>query len=397
MAAVQSSAAREYSEADYPDLEHTGPDTLAGRYLRLFWQPIYRAEDVPVGRALPVRALGEDLTLYRGESGQIHAVAFRCAHRGTQLSTGWVEGETIRCFYHGWAYDGSGQCVEQPAEPEPFCQRIRIRSYPVQDYLGVVFAYLGEGDPPPLPRFYGGEQATLREVETFVWPFNYWQALDNKQDYAHLPFVHGRKPTTGFRDTDMSTLRLPAAASFEETEWGYTSRLTYRNGAVHAEHILMPNGYLHKSRPGNPRPEDPPQGWHDTLRWTVPVDDEHHRDISVYLGEATEEEARSYRERRREILEELDALPALDLVQAVLNGQMHVAELQAYSMHGASLEDGVARWGQGTIADRSPEHLGRSDGSLLLYRSLWKREMRALAEGRPLKHWFCPPDLLAEY
>jgi 5,5'-dehydrodivanillate O-demethylase oxygenase subunit len=397
MAAIQSPPARQYAEADYTDIEHTGPDTLAGRYLRLFWQPIYRAEDVPVGRALPVRALGEDLTLYRGESGQIHAVAFRCAHRGTQMSTGWVEGEHIRCFYHGWVYDGSGQCVEQPAEPEPFCNRIKIRSYPVEDYLGVVFVYFGEGDPPPLPRFYGGERATLREVETVVWPFNYWNALDNKQDYAHLPFVHGRRPETGFKGSDMSALRLPVASSFEETDWGYAAKLTYRNGSVHTEHILMPNGYLHKSRVGNPRPEDPPHGWHDTFRWTVPVDDEHHRDISVYLGEATEEEAREFRERRHEVLKEIEAFDPLALVQAVLRGDMHVAELQQYSMHGASLEDGVARWGQGTIPDRTPEHLGHTDGSLTLYRRLWMREMRALAEGRPLKQWACPPDLMAEF
>src|SRR6266545_6618459 len=115
-------------EADWKDFVHTGPGTLAGRYLRTFWQPVHRAEDLPVGRAVPIEIRGEPLTLYRGDSGQAHLTAFRCAHRGTQLSTGWVEGDSIRCFYHGWTYDASGQCVEQPAEPEPFCSRIKIRS-----------------------------------------------------------------------------------------------------------------------------------------------------------------------------------------------------------------------------------------------------------------------------
>src|SRR5687768_11017837 len=132
---------------------HVGPGTVAGRYLRAFWQPIALASDLKPGRALPLRMFGEDFTIYRGESGAAHLVAFRCAHRGTQLSTGWVEGDELRCFYHGWKYGPDGQCTEQPAEPEPFCDRIRIRSYPVQEYLGIVFAYLGEGEQPALPRY----------------------------------------------------------------------------------------------------------------------------------------------------------------------------------------------------------------------------------------------------
>src|SRR5581483_282229 len=134
----------------WDDLVHTGPDTLAGRFFRRFWQPVRRSEDLAAGRAVPCRWASEDFTLYRGESGEPHALAFRCAHRGTQLSTGWVEGDNLRCFYHGWTYNGSGQCVEQPAEPEPFCQRIKIRSYPAREYLGLIFVYFGEGEPPDL-------------------------------------------------------------------------------------------------------------------------------------------------------------------------------------------------------------------------------------------------------
>src|SRR5688500_16288737 len=102
--------ARRYSRKDYVDFSHVGPDDLAGRYLRRFWHPVHRSQDLPAGRALPLKILNEDFTLYRGESGQVHAVAFRCAHRLTQLNTGWVEGEHIRCRYHGWTYDGTGQC-----------------------------------------------------------------------------------------------------------------------------------------------------------------------------------------------------------------------------------------------------------------------------------------------
>src|SRR5687767_10699367 len=114
-----------YTEVDWKDFYHTGPGTLAGKYLRAFWQPIFRSDDLPAGRALPIRIMSQDFTLYRGAAGVPHLVDFRCAHRLTQLSIGWVEGDNIRCHFHGWMYDGNGQCVDQPVEPEPFCERVR--------------------------------------------------------------------------------------------------------------------------------------------------------------------------------------------------------------------------------------------------------------------------------
>ena len=86
----------------FPDLEQFGPDAPAGQYLRRFWQPVARASELPSGRAKPIEILGEKFTVYRGEGGTPHVVAFRCPHRGTQLSLGWVEGDSLRCRYHGW-------------------------------------------------------------------------------------------------------------------------------------------------------------------------------------------------------------------------------------------------------------------------------------------------------
>ena len=75
-----------------------GPGTPAGRYLRLFWQPVMRAKDLPVGKAKPLEILGETFTIYRGEDGAPHVTALRCPHRGTQLSLGWVEGIELNFF-----------------------------------------------------------------------------------------------------------------------------------------------------------------------------------------------------------------------------------------------------------------------------------------------------------
>jgi len=134
---------------DYTDFYHTGPGTLAGRYLRMFWQPVYRVKDLAPRQAVPVKLMGEGFTLFRGEGGTPYLVDFHCAHRGTQLSTGWVEGESIRCRYHGWRYDGTGQCLEQPGEDAASASKVKIHSYPTQEYLGLIFVFIGEGDAPP--------------------------------------------------------------------------------------------------------------------------------------------------------------------------------------------------------------------------------------------------------
>ena len=113
------------------DMTHTDPGTVAGQYMRRFWHPVLMAEELQPARALPVTIMGEHLTLYRGEAGAVHAVGQRCAHRGAALSVGFVEGENIRCLYHGWKFDPTGQCVEQPAEPDDsLMANARIKSYP---------------------------------------------------------------------------------------------------------------------------------------------------------------------------------------------------------------------------------------------------------------------------
>ena len=136
---------------DAVDFVHTGPETLAGRYLRRFWHPIHLSRALEPGRAVPIRVLGEDFTLFRGQSGTAQVLAHRCAHRGAQLSIGWVEGDHLRCRFHGWAYDATGQCIEQPAEPEPFCGKIRIASYryggAARPRLRLLRARAGAADP----------------------------------------------------------------------------------------------------------------------------------------------------------------------------------------------------------------------------------------------------------
>lgn len=180
------------------DFVHTGPGTLAGKYWRRFWHPVGVTHRLQPGRALPIRFFSENFTLYRAESGAPHVVDFRCPHRGTQLSVGWVEGEAIRCFYHGWKFDGSGQCVEQPAEEAGYAPKIRIRSFPTREYLGLIFAYLGEGEPPPFPTYPPLEQEGILNVGAYERNCNCFGTLENGMDNVHVAFTHARSNFTKY-------------------------------------------------------------------------------------------------------------------------------------------------------------------------------------------------------
>ena len=377
------------------DFVHTGPGTLAGRYLRMFWQPVYRAQDLGVGGAVPVRIMSETFTLYRGESGKPYLLEFRCAHRGTQLSTGWVEGDSIRCRYHGWRYEGTGQCVEQPGEEESFASKVKIRSYPAQEYLDLIFAYLGEGEPPPLRRFPDFERPGIIDAGTIEdWPCNYFNRIDNAADAGHVIFTH--------RDSIVRSGRLDQLAvreiSAEETEYGTRTAIKVPGKPVIYLNFHMPNinqvriqVMIEGSR------EDAGSLWSDRLFWRVPVDDSHSVSYSTDWIPLQGQAAKEFQQRRQQARGTFSAMASShnDLGEAVLEGRMELKEIdQRTNMYQLFLtEDYAVQVGQGAVADRTRERLGQADVGTFLLRKIWERELRALDQGRPLKQWETPAGI----
>ena len=366
----------------------TGPGTLAGRFLRMFWQPVCCSYELTAGRPLPIRILGEEFTLYRGESGQPHLVGSRCAHRGTQLSVGWIEGECIRCFYHGWKYDGTGQCVEQPAEGESFADKIRIPGYPVEEYIGLIFAYLGEGEPPPLPRYPRFESAAISlDVAGIRRICNYFNNIDNSLDSVHVRFVHSRH-----RDSvDDKVVLGDPVITVEETEWGVKRYVKYPNGKDVTFFFGMPNiNFI------NGQVVDPVIKRADVIVFKVPVDDENHIHFEVRAIPLTGEQGREWIEERRELRAQAEK-DRPELVRRILAGKLHLNDVDPNRVDFVMVEDEVAQTGQGAIAVRCNEHLGRSDRGVFLLRKIWERELKNLAEGRPIKQWSYRPDMVPTY
>ena len=367
------------------DLYRTEPGSLAGRYLRSFWQPVYRSKDLPAGEAVPLRITSEDFTLYRGQTGKPHVVAFRCAHRGTQLSAGWVEDDCIRCFYHGWRYDSSGQCVEQPGEDASFKAKIKIRSYPTKEYLGLVFAFLGEGAAPPFPRYSDLDEAGIVDVLLREeWPCSYFNRLDNLGDPVHVPFTHRE-----YRSRIGIDVVVPEQLIAEEDDVGIKLTRKLDGGKTEARYILMPNmNHLrHPLQIKRPITKQLGDGWVDRFLWRVPIENNRCLGFGVDIVHLESQQAR---EKFLEMSSEAEpAGPShVELGEKVLRGEAKIKNMTGADNYELSrIEDYVAQVGQGPIADESQFDLGRYDAVVILFRKIWERELRALLEGRPTKQW----------
>lgn len=249
MSAAKRKTSRSRKKLRYEDLVSTRPGSLAGKFMRRFWHPICRAEELQAGQAKPIQIMSERFTLYRGDSGTPHVVDFRCPHRGTQLSAGSVEGDSIRCMYHGWRFNQSGQCTEQPAEEKSFAAKIRIRSYPTREYLGLIFACFGEGAAPAFPRYrHMEEDGVLEVLSTETWPCNFFQRIDNNGDTYHVPFVH-RGAYSASSANNRSGL---PEISKEESPWGTTGYASFAQGWRNVFQFFMPNVYAFRNLLLNP-------------------------------------------------------------------------------------------------------------------------------------------------
>ena len=358
----------------------TGPETPTGRLLRQFWVPVALVDDVVPGRAKPLTIMNQRFTYYRGASGEPHLVGFYCAHRSTQLSTGWVEGEAIRCFYHGWKYGPDGECIEQPAEQDGFAAKVRIEGYRTRAYLGLVYAYLGDGEPPEFPRIPTLEEPGYRITRSFARRSNYFNGLENSCDQIHVHFAHRHS-----RYQDSGALReLPRIDAYE-TDYGILRDVAYSDGKHRIAHTIVPWTSLIAIY-------DKVAGWHQHLSHRVPLDDGNHVSFTVDLIELEGAELERYRRAADERAASLgNAMPYRDVVAGALDGSVDLHALERVDI--VNLQDDVAISAQPPFGQRPSDRLGKSDVQIILLRKILARESRALERGEPLKRWTIPAAL----
>jgi 5,5'-dehydrodivanillate O-demethylase len=365
------------------DVATTRPGTPGGTFMRQFWHAIYRSADLPAGHAKPIRIMSEDYALYRGASGKAQVIDYRCPHRRAPMHLGSVEDDDIRCVYHGWKYDCSGQCIEQPAEEPGFARKIRIGTYPTQEYLGLIYAYFGKGTPPPFPPF--PHRTTPGLIQTWNVehvPCNYLQSFENSMDEVHVAFTH----VPGGSHAKLS-IDLPIITA-QETDWGMLRYGTRKTGKVRQTLHYAPNVT---------RVIVPPLagmnnvgGWSEIYFSFTPVDDEDHLWLITSHVEVTGEAEAAYRAKRLEYDRKVAEAPAvMETVRDLWAGKQCYADVVHPEL--AIVQDIAVQAGQGRIEDRDNERLGRSDAAIILWRKILARELRVIAEGRKAKRWKTPP------
>ncbi len=268
-------------------LTQTGPGTPMGEVMRSYWQPVALSSEVPQGSApLPVKMFSEELVLFRDEHGRLGLIGKHCPHRCTDLSYGRIEDGGLRCLYHGWLFDVNGKCLEQPAEPEhsTFKDEIKHTAYPTHEVGGMIFCYMGKGEPPKFPDYeFVKAPPERRFLKRSTLDCNYLQALEGGYDPAHLSFLHrpiAKKDTRPVPGTDQGMSadmyykedRRPNL-DYEVTDYGVRIFSIRKSGEdkkyVRVTNFVMPDAIAIVGNEGR-------IGEGYSMHWHVPMDDTHH-------------------------------------------------------------------------------------------------------------------------
>ncbi len=167
-----------------------------GELFRRYWIPALLAEELPENDCPPVRVklLGERMIAIRDSAGQYGLIDEFCAHRGVSLWFGKNESGGLRCAYHGWKYDVTGQCVDVPSEPEEsiFCSKVKLTGYPLVRIGDVLWTYMGDPEnQPPLPEFEWVHVPPEQSYTSKRWQESNWlQALEGGIDSSHVSWLH---------------------------------------------------------------------------------------------------------------------------------------------------------------------------------------------------------------
>src|SRR5438876_6751674 len=234
------------SQAENDLLTLVGPGQPAGELLRRYWHPVAIAKELTDEQPTKfVGLLGENLVLFSDKSGRVGLLNDRCSHRGASLCYGRVEERGISCAYHGWLYDTEGNILETPPERNDAITRsVKQKAYPIRQFLGMYWAYLGPLPAPEIPKYdvWVRNDGQRKIVVHPRLDCNWFQAMENSVDPAHLQILH--QEITGGRRTPPSTTRGftddVLAFDFFVFPHGIIKKRTYRDGHIDEHPLLFP-------------------------------------------------------------------------------------------------------------------------------------------------------------
>jgi phthalate 4,5-dioxygenase len=379
-------------------ITRVGPDTPMGHTMRRYWIPALLSTDVPHPDSDPlrVRLLGEDLIAFRDTNGAVGLIQNNCPHRGASLFFGRNEEAGIRCVYHGWKFDVTGQCIDMPNEPtlkrgapaeSDFRHKVRAVAYPTTEKAGVVWTFMGPAArQPPVP-----DLEWMRAPVGHCWisktfqNCNYLQAMEGGLDTSHSSFLH--------RDLDPAGLANPRTRSTAprlevlNTDYGYMyASIRHlpedRQNFVRVYHYVMPFYQLRAG--GSPKT----LGNTDGHIW-VPIDDTNCWTFNFHFSHdkpQTYQEWQYYEHRMGRGLAE-DFIPGTFKLKANASNDYGLSRERQRTVNytgieGTNTQDFAVQESMGPIYDRTQEHLGSADTAIIQMRRLLLDAVRDVAEGR---------------
>jgi 5,5'-dehydrodivanillate O-demethylase len=344
------------------ELTAVEPGTPMGEVLRRYWYPVAFTRELVEFPVKRVELLGEFFALWRSPSGKYGIIPEPCPHRKASMAYGVVEGEGLRCPYHGWKFDTDGACTDQPAEKENtnFTERVRATAGKVEELGGLVWAYVGPDPAPLLPRFDVYVMDGFRDIGWADIPCNYVQVMENAVDPHHVEHLHGRYfefigRHEGF-EAPASFGKKHQRIGFDAFEWGIIKRRVLAGASEDNDDwkVGHPLVFPYNMRVGG--------GGIHQMQIRVPINRTTTR-FMLYTVHAPE----GYEPVAQETVPDYE-IPVFD-------------ERGHHVVNYVEGQDIMAWCTQGRITDRTTEHLGRSDIGVALLRRMFRQAMQAVAKG----------------
>jgi phenylpropionate dioxygenase-like ring-hydroxylating dioxygenase large terminal subunit len=372
-------------------ITRTGPATAMGQLFRRYWLPALLAEELPENDCPPVRVklLSERLVAFRDSRGRYGLIDEFCPHRGVSLWFGRNEECGLRCPYHGWKFDFTGQCLEVPSEPEEsgFAKKIKLTSYPLVERGGILWAYMGPTDQtPPLPEWeFAMVPAEQRFVSKRFQECNWLQAMEGGIDSSHVSWLHrdniNKDPLfQGARGNKYNMADMKPVFEVVESPGGLHigARRNAENGDYYwrITQWVMPSFTMIPSRGGH------------TVHghFWIPVDDE-----TCWAWSYDFHPTRSITDAEREAMKAGKGIHVLNMpgtYRPVANRDNDYLINRAaqrrgdtYSgVEGIAMQDASLQESMGPIVDRTKENLVSTDNGIIMARHRLLRAAKALAE-----------------
>ena len=351
-------------------LAYTDSKTLCGEYLRCYWHPVALTSEVS---EIPreIRILGEDLVIFKTKKGNIGLVHKACPHRRASMAYGKTENEGIRCCYHGWLFSPNGEILETPGEDPESKQAKKLRetfklgAYPVIEFNGLVFSYLGPMDKiPEFPHYDSFKiPGNISSPYRINYNCNWIQVLDAIMDPLHTSFLHGQSSGIQFSEGFAEVGEI----DFYERGVQYLGCNTRRineNVWIRVNELILPNFTQAGAAFAADGTKSKYFGRSSFTRWVVPTDDHH----CVALAWA------NFGERGDPI--EYNNQEGFERIEAGEIANRTNEEKQK------SPGDAEAVEGMGSISTHKGEHLMPTDKGVMIYRRRIRKLIKDLEKGK---------------